>query len=120
MITFSTTNQTAARVRADLLVVPFFAEREAGPGADVVDAALGGALDAFLEDAGYSGKVGETLTVPLSARSSAKAAVLVGLGPRTEITPAVLRRAGAALARRASKATAVATTLAAAAGDLGP
>ncbi|MEX2269550.1 MAG: leucyl aminopeptidase [Acidimicrobiia bacterium] len=120
MITFSTTNQTAARVRADLLVVPFFAEREAGPGADVVDAALGGALDAFLEDAGYSGKVGETLTVPLSARSSAKAAVLVGLGSRTEITPAVLRRAGAALARRASKATSVATTLAAAAGDLEP
>ena len=120
MITFSATNQTAARARADLLGVPCFADREPGPGAEVVDAALNGGLKAFLGDAGFNGKPGETLTVPLPARAGAKAAVLVGLGPRKEVTAAVLRRAGAALARRASKATSLATTLAAAADGLEP
>ena len=120
MIAFSTTAQTAARVRADLLAVPFFADRDPGPGADTVDAALGGRLAAFLEEAGFSGKASETLVVPLAARSLAKAAVLVGLGPRSEVTTDVLRRAAAAVARRASKATSVATTLATAPDDLDP
>ncbi|MSO79808.1 MAG: leucyl aminopeptidase [Acidimicrobiia bacterium] len=120
MIAFSTTNQSAARVRADLLAVPIFADRELGPGADAVDAALGDGLVAFLKEAGFNGKPGETLTVPLPARSLAKTAVLVGLGPRAEVSTTVLRRAGAAVARRASKTTSVATTLAAAADGLDP
>ncbi len=120
MIAFSVTNQPAAKARADLLAVPFFADRVAGPGVDVVDAALGGGLVAFLQEAGFSGKAGETLTVPLMSGSSAKAAVLVGLGPRAEITTDVLRRAGAAVARRASKVASVATTLATAADGLDP
>lgn len=120
MIAFSTTNQAPARVRADLLAVPFFAERDAGPGVDAVDKALGGGLVAFLKETGFSGKPGETLTVPLPTGSLAKTAVLVGLGPRAELSTAVLRRAAAAVARRASKATSVATTLAAAADGLEP
>jgi len=114
MITFSTTNESAARARADLLAVPFFSDREPGPGSDVVDGALNGALGAFLEEAGFSGKPGETLAVPLPARSATKAALVVGLGPRDELDAVAMRRAGAAIARRASKATSVATTVASA------
>jgi leucyl aminopeptidase len=120
MIAFSTTNQAPARVRADLLAVPLFADRDPGPGVDAVDEALGGGLVAFLKETGFNGKPGETLTVPLPAGSLAKTAVLVGLGPRADLSTAVLRRAAAAVARRASKATSVVTTLAAAGNDLGP
>ena len=67
-MTFGVTNQPAERVPADVLVVPVFADRELGPGADVVDAALGGGLVAFMEEAGFAGKVGETLAVPTTGQ----------------------------------------------------
>ena len=83
-----------------------------GPGADAVDAALDGGLAAFLAEAGFEGKLGETLAVPTGGRLKAKAAVLVGIGDPAELTVDGLRRAAAAIARRASKAASVATTLA--------
>ena len=42
-IEFALTTTSADKVEADLLVVPVFADRVLGPGADAVDAALGGA-----------------------------------------------------------------------------
>ena len=110
-ISFELTTQPADQVKADLLVVPVFTDAAPGPGADIVDAALGGGLAAFMGEAGYSGKPGETLAIPTSGRLAAKAAVLVGVGDTDEITLARLRRAGASLARRASKVATVATTL---------
>src|SRR5262245_43156107 len=99
-----------------MLAVPVFADRVLGPGADAVDAAFDGDLGAFLEEAGFSGKPGETIVVPASGLR-ADLALLVGVGARDEAGPTVLRRAAAATARRASKVTTVATTLAAAASD---
>jgi hypothetical protein len=43
-VKFSLVTGSPESVRADLLVVPVFAERELGPGADEVDAAVGGGL----------------------------------------------------------------------------
>ncbi|HEY8218164.1 MAG TPA: leucyl aminopeptidase [Acidimicrobiia bacterium] len=113
-ITVSVSSQPPGEVRAGMLAVPVFADRVLGPGAEVVDRALGGRLAAFVEEAGYSGKPGETIAVPASGLQ-ADLALLVGVGSRDEVTAAVLRRAGAAIARRASKVTSVATTLASAA-----
>ncbi len=113
-ITFSTTARPAERVAADVLAVPVFTDGQLGPGADVVDATVGG-LAAFMEQAGFSGKAGETLAVPGAAGLAAKAVVVVGLGAASDLNAESLRRAGAAIAKRATKVSAVVTTLATAA-----
>jgi leucyl aminopeptidase len=95
----------------DLLVAPVFADRTLGPGADLIDAALDGALDAFMQEADFTGKRGETLAVPTGGRLDAGAALLIGVGDRASFDLAALRRAGAAIARRAAKGERVATTL---------
>ena len=82
-----------------------------GPGADLVDRALGGTLLDFMAEAGFEGRRGEALAVPTAGSLGAKAAVLVGVGDANTIDADALRRAGAALARRASKVEKVATTL---------
>ena len=68
------------KVRADLLAVPVFSGPQLGPGADVVDRALGGTLLAFAAEAGFEAKRGEVLAVPTGGQLGAKAAVLVGHG----------------------------------------
>jgi leucyl aminopeptidase len=116
-LTFSLVSTAADRVKADLLAVPVFSDDDLGPGEDVVDAAVGGGLDAFMEEAGFEGKPGQTLAVPTLGGLGAKAAVLVGLGPRADLTLDGIRTAAAAIARRAKKVTSVATTLLDAAPD---
>jgi len=109
--TCTLTTTPAGRVEADLLAVPVFAGRELGPGAAVVDAALGGGLVDFMEGAGFDGKPGQTLPVPTRGELGARAALLVGLGDRKELTTGGVRTAAAHVARRASKVASVATTL---------
>jgi leucyl aminopeptidase len=117
----------ADKARADLLAVPAFAAPSSngkgtrrrsgtsgvrlGPGADVVDRALGATLLGFAAEAGFEGKRGEALAVPTAGKLGAKAAVLVGMGDPDSIDADALRRAGAALARRSAKVEKVATTL---------
>jgi len=110
-IAFGVTDQPADRARGELLAVPVFADREFGPGADVVDAALGGSLRAFMVESGFAGKQDETLVVPTAGAIAVPAAVLVGLGDRHAVTPDTLRRAAAAVARRAVRARSVVTTI---------
>jgi leucyl aminopeptidase len=98
-------------VEADLLAVPVGAGPELGPGADALDAVLDGGVSDFMKEAAFEGKRGQTLAVPTRGRTSASAALLVGVGPLTEVTADDLRRAGAAVARQAKKAGSVATTL---------
>ena len=82
-----------------------------GPGADVVDAALGGGLAAFLAEAGFEGKLGRDARGADRGQLQAKAALLVGVGDPAELTVDGVRRAAAAVARRAGKVASVATTL---------
>ncbi len=116
-LTFDVVATAPDRVKADLLAVPVFTGCLLGPGADVVDAALGGTLAAFMTEAGFEAKRGEVLAVPTSGLLGAKAAVLVGMGERDTLDLDALRRAGAAVARRASKVVKVATTVLDAAPD---
>jgi leucyl aminopeptidase len=111
-LSFTVSTTAADRVAADLLAVPIAKGGGFGPGADAVDAALEGGLAAFLTEAGFEGRLGETLAVPTGGRLKAKAALLVGIGDPAELTVDGVRRAAAAIARRASKVASVATTLA--------
>jgi leucyl aminopeptidase len=117
-ITFALASTAADRATAELLAVPVGKDAALGAGADAVDRALGGGLADFLAEAGFEGKLGETLAVPTSGKLRAKAALLVGIGAESELTLDGLRRAAAAIARRAGKARSLATTLAAAGADL--
>jgi leucyl aminopeptidase len=91
-LSFTVTTTAADRVAAELLAVPITKGAEFGPGADAVDAALGGGLAAFLAEAGFDGKLGETLAVPTAGRLRAKAALLVGVGDPAELTVDGARR----------------------------
>ena len=108
-ITFALSTQPLERVRADLLAVPMFAGAKPGPGAEVVRAALGDGLAAFMSEAGFTGKADETLVVPLGAGRTA--AALVGVGDPATVSIDQLRRSAAAVARAASRVRTVATTL---------
>ncbi|MDQ1475403.1 MAG: leucyl aminopeptidase [Actinomycetota bacterium] len=106
----------AGAPKADLFVVPVFTGARLGPGADLVDDAIGGTLGEFMRETDFDGKRGEVLAVPTGGRLGARAALLLGVGDQDTIDAAVMRRAGAVLARRASKVASVATTLLGAAG----
>jgi len=114
-LSFTASSTSPAAAAVDLLVVPVAKGAAFGPGADAVDAALGGGLAKFLEETGFDGALGTTLAVPTAGKLRAQAAILVGIGDPAELTVDALRRAAAAVARRATKAASVATTLAQAA-----
>jgi len=101
---------------ADLFVVPVFSGARLGPGARLVDEAIGGTLAEFMRETDFDGSRGEVLAVPTGGRLGARAALLLGVGDEETFDAAALRRAGAVLARRASSVAAVATTLVDAAG----
>jgi leucyl aminopeptidase len=110
-LAFNVAAPPADRVAAELLAVPVSAGRTLGPGADVVDAALDGGLDEFMQEADFEGKAGQTLAVPTRGRLRADAAMLVGVGKLDELNADGLRRAAAAVGRKARKVKSVATTL---------
>jgi leucyl aminopeptidase len=110
-LTFSVAAPPADRVAAELLAVPIGAGRTLGPDAEAVDAALDGGLDAFMQEADFEGKPGQSLAVPTRGRLRADAAVLVGVGKLDELDADGLRRAAAAVGRKARKVDSVATTL---------
>ncbi|MFI5045929.1 MAG: leucyl aminopeptidase [Acidimicrobiia bacterium] len=129
-LSFTVSTSPVARVVADLLAVPVGtgtppahptrrgappAPRVLGPGAEALDDALGGGLVAFLDEVGFEGRIGDAIAVPTGGSLRAKAAIVVGIGDPDELTADGVRRAAAAVARRASKVVSVATTLASAA-----
>ena len=117
-LSFTVVTTPADRAAVELLAVPIGKGGTFGPGAAVVDQALGGGLAAFMTEAGFEGKLGETLAVPTAGKLRAKAAILVGIGEPGSLTVDGVRRAAAAIARRASKAASVGTTLTGAGAEL--
>ena len=116
-LTVTASATAPAKVAADLLAVPVYAAaREGGkpvlgPGCDVVNAALGGGLAHFIEQAGFTGKNGETLAVPTGTKLAAKSALLVGVGAAKKGSLDGLRRAAAAMVQKGKGAGSIATTL---------
>jgi leucyl aminopeptidase len=101
----------ASAPRTDLFVAPVFSGGVLGPGADLVDEAIGGSLATFMKETDFDGKRGEVLAVPVDGRLKARAALLLGVGDADTFDAAAVRRAGATLARRASRVASVSTTL---------
>ena len=91
-----------AAAPGDALVLECYAgEDELGPEARRVDLALGGFLTLALRDQRFEGRVAEVADAHAGGRLPAKRVLVVGLGPRRECTVETLRRAAAAVARRA-------------------
>jgi leucyl aminopeptidase len=111
-ISFTVSGGDVAATAGELLAVPILSGRALGPGAEAVDAALDGTLGVFMEEAGFEGKPGETLVIPTPSGVRAKAALLVGVGDAQKLTVDAVRRAGAAVARKGTKAGSVVTSLA--------
>jgi leucyl aminopeptidase len=77
-------------------------------GAEQVAGALGIDLAAHLEKESFKGEAGEVLALPAYDRLGAtRTVLLVGLGKPEDATPAVFRKAGAAVVRKAGKAETV-------------
>src|SRR5262249_39451043 len=65
----------ASAPRTDLFVAPVFSGARLGPGADLVDDAIGGSLATFMKETDFEGKRGEVLAVPVDGQLKARAAL---------------------------------------------
>ena len=110
-ITLTATSQRADAVRADLLVVPAGPDGPIGTASAALTRALGADIDAVVAAGGFEGKPGQTALLATGGRLPAAAVLLVGVGDPAAVTADGLRRAGAALARSATKVRTVATSL---------
>ena len=92
MTDFAFSSDPAARVAADVLVLPVYEGPVAGPGVRDVK---GFDLLGLYEEAKLKGKKGENLLVPNSGDEglTARSVLLIGLGKRNKATPDTLRRA---------------------------
>jgi leucyl aminopeptidase len=113
--TFSLSNDAPAKVAADVLVLPIFEGPEPGPGVGEIPGVdlLGAYTGAKLK-----GKRGEFLFVPNLGLDgvAARSIMLLGVGPRGEVTPDALRRSIGRVAPQLARQASVATTLPQAAG----
>jgi leucyl aminopeptidase len=105
--TFSYASEPAEKIRAGVLVLPVFEGPVPGPGVKEVG------LETAFRDAKLSGKKKETLLVVRrdGDRFAAGAVLLVGMGPRDDVTPNGLRRALGKIAPSIARFGSVATTL---------
>ena len=100
---FSLTSSPPSAVKADLLAVPVFADGELGPGARTSTTRSAAAWPTSWPRPTSTGKRGETLAVPTTARSARGPSCSSAWARATSCHADALRRAGAALARRATK-----------------
>ncbi len=98
-----------AEDEGDLLVVPVMEDVTWGPGADWVREQLGDWLDDYLAGRGFTGKAGETASVPGAGAVSYRQVLFIGLGG--EVDAEGLRRAAAIAAGSAKTHAKVVTTL---------
>jgi leucyl aminopeptidase len=107
MPSFSFATTSPDKVSADVLVVPVFEGPEFGPG--VRETGLASAYGS----AKLAGKKGDNLLVPRrdGDRFAARNVLLLGLGPKEEVDPDVLRRRIGTVAQQLARLGSVATTL---------
>ena len=81
------------RVRVDALVLPLYADGVASTSVDAVDRKLGGVIDELRSSGEIKGREGEDTTLPaVSGKLGSKRVIVVGLGSRSEVTPATIAR----------------------------
>ena len=81
------------RARVDALVLPLYTDGVASASVDAVDRKLGGVIDELRSSGEIKGREGEEHTLPaVNGKLGAKRIIVIGLGSRSEITPATLAR----------------------------
>jgi leucyl aminopeptidase len=91
-----------AETGGDVLIVERYAgEPRLAPDAARVDRGLDGLLGRALKDERFEGRLGETTHLHTGGRLPAKRVLVVGLGPRRDVTADTVRRAASAALRRA-------------------
>lgn len=91
----------------DLLILPVYAERSWGPGAEDIAAGLGDWLDDYLDGLDFTGKTGQTAAVP--GNGDYGRVLFVGLGDEADAD--TLRKVAGVAGRAAMRYQKVATTL---------
>lgn len=114
MTTYTLRNASPAKTRADVVVVGI-TKGAKGPttaeGGEDVSTAYGRKFRPLLSSLGFTGKAGETMKVPTNGMINAPILLLVGLGDKKALSPAVVRRAAGAAARAVGNAASVAIAL---------
>ncbi|HUG66590.1 MAG TPA: M17 family peptidase N-terminal domain-containing protein, partial [Pirellulaceae bacterium] len=95
----SATNESAASIQADAVVVGCYAKGQLQPAAAAIDKATGGAITRLVEAKDIVGKVGELTNLLVPHGVEAMRVVVVGLGERDELDRRGAFRAGAASAK---------------------
>ncbi len=103
----------------ELLALPLYGGGVLDRRGEAAAAALGVDLRELLERDKAKGEPGEVHAFPTYGRLAARTLLLVGLGEPDELTPARLRKAGAAVARRATRVEEVTAAVAAGADAAG-
>jgi leucyl aminopeptidase len=96
------TPKTLVDVTVDALVVSVYAgDARLGRPLQPLDERMGGQLRAVLEAEKFGGKPGQVTHVHTAGKVPAARVVVVGLGPRAQVTAEIVRRAASAGLRRA-------------------
>jgi leucyl aminopeptidase len=109
----TTSNEPAAQIAGDALVVGAFAT---DGGVRIADGDTGttNALDGYLDDLGTTGfraRFGDVLLVPTLGKLPARLVAVVGLGPEASATRATICGAAAAAAKKLSESTEISSVL---------
>ncbi|MDA1055221.1 MAG: leucyl aminopeptidase [Planctomycetota bacterium] len=95
----SATNESAASIQADAVVVGCHADGELQPAAATIDQATSGAISRLLEAKEMTGKAGELTRIFVPAGVAAMQVVVVGLGDRGKLDRRAAFQAAAAAAK---------------------
>jgi leucyl aminopeptidase len=108
-----TSGEAPGEVTCDALVVGAFAGDDGPQIADGsgLDGALAEHVTEALREAGFKGKVGDTVVLPTFGRSAARSIAVAGLGPRGAAGATEVRRAAASAIRALSERSEVASVL---------
>ncbi|MBW8749964.1 MAG: leucyl aminopeptidase [Propionibacteriales bacterium] len=115
MTTYTLRKGAADRTRTDLVVIGVATGKAgalvAAPGGEPVAAAYGRKFTPLLASMGFRGGSGEVLKVPTNGTLNAAQLLVVGLGPRDDLTTEKVRRAAGLAARNIGNAASVALAL---------
>lgn len=115
MTTYTLRKGSPDKTRTDLVVIGVAVGKSgalvAAPGAEAVAAAYGRRFSPLLASMGFRGGPGEVVKVPTSGTLNAGHLLVVGLGPRADLTTEHVRRAAGVAARNLGNVASVALAL---------
>ena len=105
---FELVKTSLSQTKADIVVVGLFKGEDAGKALKGIDAklpqAIQEAVTEHLEGEGFKAKVSDLVSIPTFGHIAAPRMIVVGLGPKEEFTPNVIRKASATVARKLKSA----------------